>query len=72
VAAAFALVPFAQVQEPQTAQVLQHWVHLRTTNPIESTFATVRHRTKGDIGGRFVNGKLLERPDKSGGDAQAA
>jgi transposase-like protein len=23
-----------------------HWVHLRTTNPIESTFATVRHRTK--------------------------
>jgi len=28
----------------------QHWPHLRTTNPIESTFATVRlrtHRTKG-------------------------
>jgi transposase-like protein len=28
----------------------QHWTHLRTTNPIESTFATVRlrtHRTKG-------------------------
>ena len=28
----------------------EHWVHLRTTNPIESTFATVRHRhrqTKG-------------------------
>jgi hypothetical protein len=28
----------------------QHWQHLRTTNPIESTFATVRlrtHRTKG-------------------------
>ena len=23
----------------------EHWVHLRTTNPIESTFATVRHRT---------------------------
>ncbi|MBC8733452.1 IS256 family transposase [Paraburkholderia sp. UCT2] len=23
----------------------QHWQHLRTTNPIESTFATVRHRT---------------------------
>lgn len=23
-----------------------HWVHLRTTSPIESTFATVRHRTK--------------------------
>jgi transposase-like protein len=23
-----------------------HWVHLRTTDPIESTFATVRHRTK--------------------------
>jgi putative transposase len=28
----------------------QHWPHLRTTKPIESTFATVRlptHRTKG-------------------------
>jgi transposase-like protein len=24
----------------------EHWVHLRTTNPIESTSATVRHRTK--------------------------
>ncbi|PRX40642.1 transposase-like protein [Nonomuraea fuscirosea] len=24
----------------------EHWRHLRTTNPIESTFATVRHRTK--------------------------
>jgi transposase-like protein len=23
-----------------------HWIHLRTTNPIESTFSTVRHRTK--------------------------
>jgi transposase-like protein len=23
----------------------EHWVHIRTTNPIESTFATVRHRT---------------------------
>lgn len=23
----------------------QHWKHIRTTNPIESTFATVRHRT---------------------------
>jgi transposase-like protein len=24
----------------------RHWIHLRTTNPIESTFATVRLRTK--------------------------
>lgn len=24
----------------------EHWTHLRTTNPIESTFATVRHRTR--------------------------
>ncbi len=23
----------------------QHWQHLRTTNPIESTFGTIRHRT---------------------------
>ena len=29
----------------------EHWIHLRTTNPIESTFATVRlrhQRTKGN------------------------
>jgi len=29
----------------------EHWVHLRTTNPVESTFATVRlrhRRTKGN------------------------
>src|SRR4030095_4083711 len=24
----------------------EHWVHLRTSNPIESTFSTVRHRTR--------------------------
>jgi len=78
----------------------EHWIHLRTTNPIESTFATVRHRTKVTrgpgsraaglamafkliqaaqdrwravngphlvalvrAGARFVNGKLVERPD---------
>src|SRR3990167_1400478 len=23
----------------------EHWIHIRTTNPIESTFASVRHRT---------------------------
>ena len=23
-----------------------HWIHIRTTNPIESTFATIRNRTK--------------------------
>jgi putative transposase len=30
----------------------EHWHHLRTTNPIESVFATVRHwtvRTKGSL-----------------------
>lgn len=24
----------------------EHWQHIRTTNPIESTFATIRHRTR--------------------------
>jgi transposase-like protein len=87
----------------------EHWIHLRTTNPIESTFATVRlrqrvtkrpgsraagvamafkliesaqHRWRAvnaphlvalvRAGARFENGKLVERPDESGGDAQAA
>jgi transposase-like protein len=28
----------------------EHWIHVRTTNPIESTFATVRLRTKRSKG----------------------
>ncbi|GAA3145131.1 hypothetical protein GCM10020255_022870 [Rhodococcus baikonurensis] len=35
----------------------EHWVHLRTTNPIESTFATVRLRTK------VTKGQALAPPD---------
>ena len=87
----------------------EHWIHLSTTNPIESTVATVRLRqrvTKGPgsraagiamafkliesaqtrwravnaphlvalvrAGAKFEYGKVVERADESGGDAQAA
>jgi transposase-like protein len=36
----------------------QHWIHLRTTNPIESTFATVRQRVgPSHQGARFQCGR---------------
>ena len=28
----------------------EHWAHIRTTNPVESTFATIRHRTDRTMG----------------------
>jgi transposase-like protein len=37
----------------------EHWLYLRTTNPIESTFSLVRART------RFEKGKLVERPKEA-------
>ena len=49
----------------------EHWKHLRTTNPIESTFATVRHRTirsKGCLSNRPALAmvfKLVEGAQKS-------
>ena len=49
----------------------EHWKHLRTTNPIESTFATVRHRTvrsKGCLSNRTglaMVFKLVEAAQKS-------
>lgn len=35
-----------------------HWQHLRTTNPIESTFGTIRHRTKRTKGCLTRDGML--------------
>jgi transposase-like protein len=54
----------------------EHWIHLRTTNPIESTFATVRNRSKITKGpgsraaGVAMAFKLIERPDESEGGHQ--
>jgi len=48
----------------------EHWVHLRTTNPIESTFATVRNRTyksKGAFSSKTIlmmTFKLMESAQK--------
>ncbi len=36
---------------------VEHWIHLRTTNPIESTFVTVRHRTKVTRGAGLAGGR---------------
>ena len=36
----------------------EHWIHLRTTNPIESTFATVRNRTY-KVKGAFSNKTIV-------------
>jgi len=49
----------------------EHWKHLRSTNPIESTFATVRHRTirsKGCLSNKTALAmvyKLAEAAQKS-------
>jgi len=51
----------------------EHWIHLRTTNPIESTFATVRLRqrvTKGPgsrAAGVAMAFKLTNPPRAAGG-----
>jgi transposase-like protein len=38
----------------------EHWVHLRTTNPIESTFATVRFEDQSHQGLRFPCGRARD------------
>jgi transposase-like protein len=49
----------------------EHWMHLRTTNPVESTFATVRHRstrTKNCVSRATFLGlafKLVQEAEKS-------
>ena len=35
-----------------------HWQSIRTSNPIESTFATIRHRTRRSKGGLSRDGML--------------
>ena len=36
----------------------QHWMSIRTSNPIESAFATIRHRTKRSKGCLSRDGML--------------
>lgn len=53
----------------------EHWVHIRTTNPIESTFATVRLRSK-NCGSRDTTlamvYKLMESAQKNGGKLEGS
>jgi len=56
----------------------EHWQHIRTTNPIESTFATVRHRssrTRNCVSRTTFLGlafKLMEEAEKSWNKIHAA
>jgi transposase-like protein len=43
----------------------EHWDHLRTSNPIESVFATVRHRTVRTKGA--LSAKTANRRDRASG-----
>jgi hypothetical protein len=53
----------------------EHWIHLRTTNPIKSTFATVRLRTKVTKGpgsraaGIAMAYKLIDAAQAGGGQS---
>jgi len=55
----------------------EHWIHLRTTDPIESAFATVRLRqrvTKGQgfrAAGAAMAFKLIEAPKTAGATSTA-
>lgn len=52
----------------------EHWRHLRTTNPIGSTVATVRHRTKGPgsrAAGLAMAFKLIESSSPAGARSPA-
>jgi transposase-like protein len=47
----------------------EHWLHIRTTNAIESTFATLRHRTKR-VKGAFSKDSALAMMLQLGLEAQ--
>jgi putative transposase len=47
----------------------EHWLHLKTSNPIESTFSPVRVNGPHLValvraGARFDKGVMVERPDE--------
>ncbi|GGV28459.1 hypothetical protein GCM10010260_81060 [Streptomyces filipinensis] len=50
----------------------EHWIHLRTTNPIESTFATVRLRTKVTRGAGSRTAALAMVFEAEGGAVSAS
>ena len=53
----------------------EHWKHLRTTNVIESSFATIRHRTvrsKGCLSDKTALAMISPRPPRKAGVASMA
>ena len=49
-------------QHRASGRLREHWQHLRTTNPIKSTFATRPTPDQGHQGARLTRGRARDEP----------